>query len=70
MEDDVRKEYILTTASNFFLKDPREFAKKISGEKHVGRFVDDINTLILVVNKTSGEYNFTSKVSNSNNFHL
>ena len=64
MEDDVRKEYVLTTASNFFSKDPKDFVKKISGEKHVGRFVDDINTLILVVNKANSEYNFTSKVSN------
>ena len=63
MEDDVRKEYILSTASSFFSKDPASFAKKISGEKHVAKFLDDISALVLAVNKaSSSEYSFTSKL--------
>lgn len=62
MEDDVRKEYIISTAANFFSKELASFTKKISGEKHILKFLDDISVFILSVNKISGEYSFTSKL--------
>ena len=64
MEDDVRKDYILTTASNFFAKEPKEFFKKFAADKHVTKFLDDLNVFMLVVNAASKEITFTTKFEN------
>ncbi len=61
MEDDVRKDYILSTASNFFAKDAKEFSKKFFHDKHLSKFLDDLSVLLLVVNYSSKEITFTTK---------
>ncbi len=62
MENDVRKDYIISSAASFFSKDPNKFASKLAGTKHIAKFIDDITSLVLVCNKVSGEYTFTSKL--------
>ena len=62
MDSDARKLYILSTAANFFQKDPNDFAKKFSSEKSLSKFLDDLNILILVINSTR-EITFTIKVT-------
>ena len=59
--DDLRKQYVLTTAANFFSKDPREFSK-LSDDRHLNKFLDDLNVLMLVINTQNG-INLTTKVN-------
>lgn len=63
MDDDVRKNYILSTAANFFQKDPNEFGKKFFNEKNLSKFLDDLNILLLVIN-SSRDITFTIKLEN------
>ena len=58
--DDLRKSYILTTAANFFSKDPKDFLK-LSDDRHLTKFLDDLNILMLVIN-TQGGISLTTKV--------
>ncbi len=62
MENDVRKDYIISAAASFFSKDPAKFASKLAGQKHIAKFLDDIASLLLVCNNLSAEYTFTSKL--------
>lgn len=49
MEDDKRKKYIFKIASNFFKRDVNDF-QKFASDRELDRFLDDLNTLILVIN--------------------
>lgn len=60
MADDLRKTHILTTAANFFARDPKEFLKQMF-DKHLDKFLDDLNVLMLVINATR-EISITTKV--------
>ena len=60
MAEDFRKKYILTTAANYFSRQPDEFSK-YSNDKHLTRFLDDLNTIILVVN-LARDISFSNKV--------
>lgn len=48
MEDDKRKKYLFKLASNFFRRDASDFNK--ASDKEVSKFLDDLNTTMLVVN--------------------
>jgi hypothetical protein len=61
MTDDKRKRYILTTAANFFSKDPEEFKQRYAGDKHLSKFLDDLNVLALILNGGK-EISFTTRV--------
>jgi hypothetical protein len=61
MADDYRKKYVLTTASNYFSRQPDEFLK-YSNEKHLSKFLDDLNTILLVVN-VARDISFSNKVN-------
>ena len=62
--EDSRKIYILTTAANFFSRDPREFSK-LSDDRHLSKFLDDLNLLMLVIN-AQNSITITTKVNISN----
>lgn len=62
MGDDVRRRYILTTAANYFSREADEFLR-YSNEKHLTRFLDDLNTVLLTVN-VARDISFTNKVCN------
>ena len=61
MDDDVRKNFILITAANYFSLEPKEFTKKFYTDRQLGKFLDDLNVIFLIVN-SSGEIRFTIKV--------
>jgi hypothetical protein len=65
--DDLRKHYILTTAANFFSKETKEFLKH-ADDRHLAKFLDDLNVLMLVVNNTNG-IAITTKLENVNSFN-
>ena len=60
MAEDYRKTYVLTTAANYFSRKPDDFLKFLN-EKHLTRFLDDLNTIILVVN-VARDISFSNKV--------
>jgi hypothetical protein len=60
MSEDSRKLFILTSAANLFSKSPSDF-HKYENDKHLERFLNDLNTLLLIVNY-SKEITFTTKV--------
>jgi dynein heavy chain 2 len=68
MAEDIRKSYILTTAANFFAKDPDNFLK-YSDNKHLTKFLDDLNILILIVNVASKEVTITTKLENISSYN-
>jgi len=59
--EDLRKNFILTTAANFFSRDPREFFK-LSDDRHLSKFLDDLNLLMLVIN-AQNNITLTTKVN-------
>ena len=60
MAEDLRKKYVLTTAANYFSRQPDEFLK-FEKDKHVTRFLDDMNTIILVAS-VARDISFSNKV--------
>jgi dynein heavy chain 2 len=58
MEDDKRKKYLIKLASNFFKRDANDF-QKVASDKELSKFLDDLNTLVLVVN-TNPDIKFTT----------
>ena len=58
--DDLRKHYILSTAANFFSRDQKEFMR-LADDRHLTKFLDDLNLLMLVIN-THKEITITTKV--------
>ena len=62
--DDQRRHYILTTAANFFSRDPKEFLR-MADDRHLGKFLDDLNILMLVIN-VHKEITITTKLENIN----
>lgn len=55
-DDDKRKKYVLKLASNYFKRDAGDFLKSSSSDRELGKFLDDLNTPMLVVNVSqSGE---------------
>ena len=63
MEEDARKHYILSTAANFFQKDPNDFSKKFLSEKNLSKFLDDLNVSLLIINGASRDISFTIKLN-------
>lgn len=59
--EDIRKTYVLSTAANYFGKNPDDFLK-FANDKNLAKFLDDINTLVLVVTYSKHEVAFTIKV--------
>jgi hypothetical protein len=59
--EDLRKNYILTTAANFFSRDQREFFK-FSDDRQLSKFLDDLNLLMLVIN-AHNNITITTKVN-------
>lgn len=53
MSEDKRKKYVIKLASNFFKRDANDFLEA-SSERELTRFLDDINTPLLVVNTNNG----------------
>jgi hypothetical protein len=61
MTDDKRKRYMLTTAANFFSKDPEDFKQRYADDKSLNKFLDDLSVLALILNGGK-EITFTTRV--------
>ena len=53
MSEDKRKKYVLKLASNFFKREASDFLESSSCDRELSKFLDDLNTPLLVVNVSS-----------------
>lgn len=53
MSEDKRKKYVLKLASNFFKREASDFVESSSSDRELSKFLDDLNTPLLVVNVSS-----------------
>lgn len=60
MSDDKRKKYIFKLASNFFKREATEFLDSSSSERETSKFLDDLNTQVLVINVDDGSIKFAT----------
>jgi hypothetical protein len=61
MAEDIRKNYVLNTAANFFSKNPDDLSR-YADNKHLTKFLDDLNILCLLINISNKEVTLTTKV--------
>lgn len=62
MSEDLRKKYILKTATNYLSKDSNALVK-FENDSSLNRFLDDLNTTLLVIND-SNTISFSNKLDN------